>query len=299
MTTPVNSNTPLWARILRICLSSSAAAFVMSAACNAPTGAVPEIHAHRGGGALKPENSLLAIRYSVSDVGVNAVEFDVNQTSDKGLVINHNLRINPAICINADGSPITDPPLIAEITLSQARAYDCGTPTGQPSGTPLPLLSEVFETVNQISNPPIQSRFDMHVKWNRTSISPDDYVALLLKTINAENVLGQVNLLTSDPEILDAAFRAEPRLPLYFIVPGITPDVMRTATQTHVAALLPADLSFSATDVDTLHLQGYKVIPFTVNSPTRWPILMGMGVDGIITDDPLSLRNLIYPPSPQ
>ena len=42
-------------------------------------------------------------------------------------------------------------------------------------------------------------------------------------------------------------------------------------------------------EVDKLHAQGIKVVPWTANTKRDWKYLIEAGVDGIITDDPASL----------
>src|SRR5579885_1412975 len=62
-----------------------------------------EIHAHRGGMALRPENTISAFRNAISVVGVDAVELDVRPTADRELVVHHDPRINPKLCADSGG----------------------------------------------------------------------------------------------------------------------------------------------------------------------------------------------------
>jgi len=53
----------------------------------------PEIIAHRGASYLAPENTLSAFRKAM-EIGADGVEMDVQQTSDKKLVIHHDFVID-------------------------------------------------------------------------------------------------------------------------------------------------------------------------------------------------------------
>lgn len=43
--------------------------------------------------------------------------------------------------------------------------------------------------------------------------------------------------------------------------------------------------------VKDLQAQGIQVIPWTANEPQVWKSLLDMEVDGIITDDPVALKD--------
>ena len=49
----------------------------------------------------------------------------------------------------------------------------------------------------------------------------------------------------------------------------------------------------SQADVQKIQAAGLKVIPWTANAPSEWALLMEMGVDGIITDDPKPLMKML------
>ena len=46
-------------------------------------------------------------------------------------------------------------------------------------------------------------------------------------------------------------------------------------------------------DLELLHAAGYRVVPYTVNSADRMRALLALGVDGIISDDPALLREVV------
>lgn len=104
----------------------------------------PLIIAHRGGAGLAPENTLAAFQRSV-DIGADVIELDVRSTSDGELVVIHDANVDRT----TDG---TGP--VAEKTLAELRELDAGFrwTGGEAKEFPfrgkkirIPTLREVFE----------------------------------------------------------------------------------------------------------------------------------------------------------
>ena len=65
-------------------------------------GELPMIAAHRGGGDNNPENTMLAFREAVTNIGVDIIESDLYLTKDGYLVYNHDSYIDETCNINGD-----------------------------------------------------------------------------------------------------------------------------------------------------------------------------------------------------
>ncbi len=65
-------------------------------------GALPMIAAHRGGGKNNPENTMLAFREAVKTIGVDILESDLYLTKDGYLVYNHDSYIDETCNVNGD-----------------------------------------------------------------------------------------------------------------------------------------------------------------------------------------------------
>jgi len=113
--------------------------------------------AHRGGAALRPENTLAAFADAVAR-GCDGAELDVQLTADGHLVVFHDNRLKPEICRGPDGKYLTRPTAkIVELTLAQLEQYTIGEPDpaseyarAHPDLVPaesehIPLLAEVIE----------------------------------------------------------------------------------------------------------------------------------------------------------
>ncbi len=65
-----------------------------------------DVAGHRGGRALRPENTLPAFEVGL-DNGINTIETDTGVTSDRVSLIWHDQFLNPQSCRRADGAPYT------------------------------------------------------------------------------------------------------------------------------------------------------------------------------------------------
>ena len=98
-------------------------------------GKLPMIAAHRGGGDLNPENTVLAFREAVNTYGVEIIESDLYLTKDGYLVYNHDAYIDETCNVNGDLSLDEVETLcekkenrhyICDMTLAELRQYNFG-----------------------------------------------------------------------------------------------------------------------------------------------------------------------------
>src|SRR5580658_9867599 len=83
-----------------------------------------DLEAHRGGRALRPENTLPSFANALS-MGVDTLELDMGVTRDGVVVVSHERTLNPDLARAADGRYI-DPPGIpyVKLTLAEVKSYD-------------------------------------------------------------------------------------------------------------------------------------------------------------------------------
>jgi len=117
--------------------------------------------AHRGGAALRPENTLCAFAHSAA-LGADGAELDVQLTRDGRVVVFHDFRLTPDLCRDTDGAWLAPPtPVIADLTHADIARYDVGRarPGSEYARTHLqmipcdgeriPLLAEVVARVSR------------------------------------------------------------------------------------------------------------------------------------------------------
>src|SRR6516162_8592208 len=81
---------------------------------------------HRGGAALKPENTLAAFEDSIAR-GADAVELDVQLSRDGEVVVYHDFTLNADASRDANGNWLAKPaPRIADLSGAELRSFDIG-----------------------------------------------------------------------------------------------------------------------------------------------------------------------------
>ncbi|MGD0189242.1 MAG: glycerophosphodiester phosphodiesterase family protein [Rhizomicrobium sp.] len=121
--------------------------------------------AHRGGAALKPENTLTAFADAIAR-GADGAELDVQLTRDGHVVVFHDFRFNPDICRNENGSWVSAPAAkIVDLALNEIKSVDVGrarpgsnydrshTMLEGHDGESIPLLAEVIELARNALQP--------------------------------------------------------------------------------------------------------------------------------------------------
>jgi glycerophosphoryl diester phosphodiesterase len=121
--------------------------------------------AHRGGAALRPENTIRAFAHAIA-LGADGAELDVQLTRDHHVVVVHDFRLSPELCRNENGAWISSPGApIVNLTLDEIERYDVGRvrpdsdyardhPDVVPSdGERVPLLAEVIALARQAAKP--------------------------------------------------------------------------------------------------------------------------------------------------
>lgn len=103
-----------------------------------------KIQVHRGVCSECPENTMAAFRTAVAQ-NYDLIELDLKLTADGQVVVLHDETLNRT-CRNADGSPLSHPVKISEITLREAQSYDAGLCYSvKYRGERIPLFSQVLK----------------------------------------------------------------------------------------------------------------------------------------------------------
>ncbi|HTT82906.1 MAG TPA: glycerophosphodiester phosphodiesterase family protein [Rhizomicrobium sp.] len=121
--------------------------------------------AHRGGAALRPENTLAAFAHAIA-LGADGAELDVQLTRDGHIVVVHDFRLSPDLCRNEQGAWIALPgPAISQLSLDEIERFDVGRarPGGRyahehpdmvpADGERIPLLAEAIALVRHAPRP--------------------------------------------------------------------------------------------------------------------------------------------------
>jgi glycerophosphoryl diester phosphodiesterase len=247
--------------------------------------------AHQGGERVWPSNTMYAYQHAV-DIGADALEMDVHMTADSVLALMHDDTVDRT----TDGSGAIRDMTWAEIAALDAGHYwtDDGGATypyrGQ--GIVVPRLDEVFEAFPD-------TRMVIEIK-------PDDaaIVGPFCDLIRESGMEEQVMVGTfhsrpmrafraACPEVATSATQNEGLnffiLETLLLGPAYSPQTYALQVPEYYSGLHVVTSRF----VKAAHRRGMDVHVWTVNEIADMERLIGLGVDGIITDRPDRLIELL------
>ena len=266
-----------------------------------PAKAFFDIAGHRGCRGLMPENTIHAFIEALK-LGANTLEMDVVVSGDGQLVVSHEPWMSPEICLAPDGSIMdkNEKRNIYEMTYAEISQYDCGKkinrlfPMQRSVSSVKPLLSEVIRRVEKyiLCNSFRQVQYNIEIKtspeWDTVfQPKPEDVVLKVYDLIRRQNIQRRCTIQSFDVRPLQIFRRIAPQMQLSLLVDndcsiadnigalGFTPQVYS-----------PDYRLVNAEMINSIHLKGMKIIPWTVNEILVMNELKQMGVDGIITDYP-------------
>ncbi len=290
-----------------------------------------DMQSHRGGRGLWPENTLVSFGNALR-LGTTTLEMDVAITADGVVVITHDPALNPAITRDASGQFLKERgPLIKTLTLAQVQSYDVGRlnpaypyardfSTQQPhDGARIPTLDAVFKLVKSLGANEVQ--FDIETKINPNNpddtLAPEPFVDALLAVIREHGMVPRVMIQSFDWRTLELLHRKEPGLRTVYLGiasdglhnlrdgswnaghkladhGGSVPRLVRAAAGGAPGVIWsPFHRNLTPELVKEAQALGLKVIPWTVNQQADMVRLMSWGVDGLISDYPDRLREVM------
>jgi glycerophosphoryl diester phosphodiesterase len=247
------------------------------------------VHAHRGGRAMRPENTLPAFEYAIG-LGVDALELDMAVTKDNVVVVSHDPYLHPPVC-----SGNVEKATIHELTLAEVKQWDCGkvqnpgfakqTPI---PGTRMPTLDEVF-TLAANSKVEFNIETKITVEHPELAPSPEEFVKLVLAVVRKHKLEKRVMLQSFDFRTLHAMKKIAPEIRLVALYEGADRDFVSIAQEADAKIVSPAYRLVTPEKVAAAHAAGLIVVPWTANRPADWDKLVAAQVDAIISDDPAAL----------
>ncbi len=239
----------------------------------------PLIVGHRGASAAAPQNTLAAFRKAV-DLGADGVELDVQLSADHVLVVIHSFTVDET----TDGTGG-----VADKTLAQLKELDAGCKFGpQFAGERIPTLPEVLETLGGRLLANIELKvFDP--RDNRLS-------APVVETVRKHAMEGRVIFSSFNPVVLRSIKRLAPDIPAGLLV---APHLAFYLRRAWLAPLVPHEARhphftmLTETTMRWYRARGLRVNTWIVDDPAEMRRLIDLGVDGIITNKPDVLRQVM------
>lgn len=230
-----------------------------------------EITAHRGGAWKAPENTISALQYTI-DSGADYAEIDVQETKDGELILLHDDSLKRTAGVKKN---------VWDMTLKQVEKLDAGASFHKKfRGEKIPEFTEVLKFC--------KGRLDLNIeiKYNGKNKGIVNKVVRAIK----ENHFEDHCIVTSmNYQFLKQIKKTAPEIRTGYIM---------TMTYGGVQGMEAADFfSVKHTYVDEkfvtqAHALGKEVHVWTVNYKGDAKRMLDMGVDNIITDDPIMVRKV-------
>ena len=245
--------------------------------------------AHRGASAHAPENTLAAMRLGVT-MDAHMVEIDVQRTKDGQIVLMHDtnlVRTTDAEEVFPDHGSYD----VSAFTLAEIRRLDAGEWFGpQFDGEKVPTLREALAVLRggkvglllEIKEPARYPGIEKQVakqldRWWRTPAPPGLAHRLVIQSFDWPSMKRSQDLL--------------PRIPHGLL--GRVPEAEIPAYATWADQINPGFATVDATYVQAVHDAGLEIYVYTVNTADDMRAQIAKGVDGIITNYPDVLADLI------
>lgn len=264
-----------------------------------------DYQAHRGGRGLMPENTIAAMLAVMDNEKVATLEMDLAITKDKQVVVSHDPILNPLITTKPDGSFIKATELneniIYQMDYATLAKYDVGLKmhpgfTSQKKlAAAIPTLSSLIDSVEEKSKT-IGRKMNYNIEIKSVEGKditehpvPDEFVELVVSTLQKKNILDRTSLQSFDLRPLRVLHEKYPSIKTAYLVFGA--DCANAEKQIALLGFQPTIYSpeykyVNQAMIDYCHQKNIQVIPWTVNTKEEINALIQLKVDGIITDYP-------------
>ena len=283
-----------------------------------------KIYGHRGARGVLPENTLESFKYLFEN-NIHAYETDILISKDFIPVITHDCRLDPSHTKDINDNWIEDENIkIIDLTYDQILQFDVGTLNklskygrkfiNQKSlqNQKIPKLSELLKLTSDnivedlLINLEIKST---PIEKNLTP-EPDEMVKIIIDEVSRSNLEDRIIYSSFDWRVLREIKERDSKIPRAYLTSGARGKIYDKSpwldfTPLHNGVELPELISALGGSawhpnykdvnkelVQISHDKGLPVNVWTVNRESDMLRMIDYGVDGIMTDYPLKLKEL-------
>lgn len=238
--------------------------------------------AHRGASSVAPENTMAAFRKAV-EMGAGFIETDLQLSRDARLVALHDDTLDRTT--NGRGS-------VSSKTLQELRALDAGSWFRTSNHEAAPgFAGERIPTIEEILAFGREHEIGLHLEVKATGPSGVEHA--IVGALRASGEIPRSIVLSFSQSVLRRVRQLEPLAMTGFLFSDRFPSVVATAVEVGARQLLPRTDRVTRELVTEAHAHDLKVVTWTADTPEEMRKLISAGVDGIITDYPDRLVEIL------
>jgi glycerophosphoryl diester phosphodiesterase len=246
------------------------------------------VTAHRGASAYAPENTLAAFAVGIEQ-RADWIESDVQATKDGELVLMHDTTLSRTTDVE-QRFPGRSPWRVKDFTLAEIKTLDAGSWFDEEyAGEPVPTLKEMVAQVRS-------SRSGILMELKSPGLYPG-----IEKRVAAEfdAFPGYVRSAVAAGRLAVQSFDFGSMKTYKSIQPGVPVGLLGTPAYADLDSYTWADQinphygSFDASYVARVHALGMDIHSWTVDDADMMSTVLDRGVDGVITNRPDVLENVI------
>jgi glycerophosphoryl diester phosphodiesterase len=222
---------------------------------------------------------LAAFRKAV-EMGARFIETDLQITRDARVIAIHDTTLDRTT--NGHGQ-------VHALTLEEMRALDAGTWFG--SGAPGSFAGERVPTLDEILA--FSEEHDINFYLEIKSGAAWGVEHAVVAAVRDSNAFARVVILSFDSATLDSVYRLDETVMTGFLCEHPSSDLVERAVRLGARQLAPRGDLITSALVKKAHEAGLQVVAWTINEPEQMQRLMDAGVDGIMTDYPDRLVEVI------
>ncbi len=269
-----------------------------------------DVQGHRGCRGLMPENTIAGFIKAVQ-LGVTTIEMDVVIAAGEYVLVSHEPYFSGEICIQPNGEEIRKDARekfnIFQMSMHEIKQFDCGSkihdrfPLQAKFAASKPLLEEVITAVEAytLQNNYTPVYYNIELKCSKAGDEifhplPDVFANMVMGLLLKHQIEQRTIIQSFDTRPLQYLKQKHPDITLALLVEnnrGIKQNLAKLGFNPDIYS--PYYRLLSKNKVDQLHRQGIRVIPWTINDERIMKKMISAGVDGIITDYPDKLSDLI------
>ena len=234
----------------------------------------PLVIAHRGASGERPENSLAAFELAVEQ-RADMIETDLHLSRDGTIVIHHDASL----------ARLGEAGEIGEYTASELAALDVTLGSANAEG--MPTLADLLDGFGE--------RIELNLELKAASAGPyPGLEEVALAAVEERGLLARVLFSSfSDPVLARLRGLSRNARLGVLVSPRLPRRVLARARQVDAESIHPHTVLVSDDLIRRAHEAGLKVLPYTEDDPAGMERLLDLGVDGLFTNHPARLRQLL------